>query len=98
LTSGQKPSAVQGKILISQLVIAAAGRIEIMAGAGVTADNAVELLKTGIDALHLTAKATRPSPMQYSNPELTMASVVNANDFEIVYSDTDKIRDVVGRC
>jgi copper homeostasis protein len=96
LTSGQKPSTVQGKILISQLVIAAAGRIEIMAGAGVTADNAIELLATGIDALHLTAKASRPSPMQYRNPELTMASVVNANDFEIVYSDVEKIRDVVG--
>jgi copper homeostasis protein len=98
LTSGQKPSAIQGKVLISQLVVAANGRIEIMAGAGVNADNAAELLETGVDALHLTAKATRPSPMRYRNPELTMASVVNANEFEITYSDVDKIRDVVRRC
>ena len=94
LTSGQKPSAIEGKELISQLVIAAAGRIEIMAGAGVDASNATELLATGIDALHLTAKATRPSPMRHRNPKLIMASVVNANEFEIVYSDVEKIRAV----
>ncbi len=96
LTSGQKPSAVQGKAVLSQLVMAANGRIEIMAGAGVSAENALELWATGVDALHLTAKATRPSTMQYRNPGLTMASVVNANEFEIVYSAVEKIRTIVG--
>jgi copper homeostasis protein len=98
LTSGQKPTAIDGKALIGQLVIAAAGRIEIMAGAGVSADNAAELLATGVDALHLTAKSTRPSLVQYQNPDLKMASVINANEFEIVYSDVDKTRKLSSIC
>ncbi len=94
LTSGHKPSAIEGKTLLGQLVAAAAGQIQIMAGAGVCAENAVELLATGVDSLHLTAKATRQSLMQYQNPELKMASAINASDFEIVYSDIEKIRAV----
>lgn len=39
LTSGQKPSAFEGRALIAQLVEKAAGRIIIMPGAGITPDN-----------------------------------------------------------
>lgn len=43
LTSGQEPSASEGRRLIAQLVEAARGRIIIMPGAGVTPDNIDEL-------------------------------------------------------
>lgn len=56
LTSGQQPSAHRGIETIGELVLAAAGRIEIMAGAGVDPGNGAELAATGVDALHFSAK------------------------------------------
>jgi copper homeostasis protein len=43
LTSGQKNTAIEGKGLLAELVKKANHRIEIMAGSGVNAQNAVEL-------------------------------------------------------
>lgn len=54
LTSGQCPKAIDGKELIQQLVELSKGRIEIMAGSGVNATNAQELMNTGVDAIHFT--------------------------------------------
>lgn len=55
LTSGQKAKAIDGLDLIQQLTQMANGRIEIMAGSGVNADNARAIADTGVDALHFTA-------------------------------------------
>ncbi|GGL61691.1 copper homeostasis protein CutC [Wenxinia marina] len=52
LTSGQAPTAPEGAELIAAMVAQAAGRIEIMAGGGVTPASAQALLATGVDALH----------------------------------------------
>lgn len=53
LTSGQAPSARQGIPLLRRLVLQAAGRICIMPGAGVNADNAALILReTGATELH----------------------------------------------
>lgn len=54
LTSGQELKAIDGKDMIQQLVELAKGRIEIMAGSGVNAANAQELMNTGVDAIHFT--------------------------------------------
>jgi copper homeostasis protein len=95
LTSGQQNTALLGSDLIQQLTQKAAGRIEIMAGSGVNADNALLLAKTGIQALHLTGKATKAGAMQYQKQEVSMASVLPASEYEIIYSDTLKIRAVI---
>ncbi|MBE2895898.1 copper homeostasis protein CutC [Pasteurellaceae bacterium HPA106] len=64
LTSGQAPSAWLGRELIAKLVDQAHGRISIMAGAGVSAQNAKDLLAvTHADELHLSAKRFRYSAM-----------------------------------
>ena len=53
LTSGQAPSAFEGIPLLRRLVRQAAGRICIMPGAGVNADNAALILRqTGATELH----------------------------------------------
>ncbi len=53
LTSGQAPSAFEGIPLLRRLVRQAAGRICIMPGAGVNADNAALILRqTGAAELH----------------------------------------------
>src|SRR5262245_10261664 len=58
LTAGQAPSAQQGIPLLGELVQQAGSRITILAGGGVRADHARELVrKTGVTELHL-----RPGP------------------------------------
>jgi copper homeostasis protein len=55
LTSGQQPAAPAGAPLIRQLIVRAAGRIEILPGSGVTPENAPALLAvTGATQLHGT--------------------------------------------
>ncbi len=58
LTSGGASAAIDGIETLRRLVAVSAGRIEIMAGSGVTADNARVLAETGVDALHFSAKRT----------------------------------------
>lgn len=57
LTSGQKEKALDGATLIRELHNRAKGRIEIMAGSGVTDENISEIAnKTGIKSFHGSAK------------------------------------------
>lgn len=95
LTSGQQNNAFEGQILIQELVQKAQGRIEIMAGSGVNADNALSLSKTGVNALHLTGKSVRNGQMNYQKKAINMASTLPANEYEVIYSDIKKISDVV---
>ena len=61
LTSGCKPTAMEGADMLQQLVKQADGRIKILAGSGVTPDNAVELKqRTNVPEIHGSCKITRP--------------------------------------
>ncbi|MET4896671.1 copper homeostasis protein CutC [Sphingomonadaceae bacterium jetA1] len=56
LTSGGAPTAPEGVEGIAAMVRAAAGRLAIIAGSGVSAENAVDLIaRTGADAVHASA-------------------------------------------
>jgi copper homeostasis protein len=57
LTSGHAPTAEQGIPILKQLVERAAGRINIMAGKGVTLDNVARIIReTGVPAVHLSER------------------------------------------
>lgn len=56
LTSGGASTAIDGIDTLRAMVTAANGRIEVMAGSGVSAESAVALAGTGVDALHFSAK------------------------------------------
>ncbi len=61
LTSGCKPTAMEGAEMLQQLVKKADGRITILAGSGVTPENAAALRqKTGAPEIHGSCKITRP--------------------------------------
>lgn len=94
LTSGQQPTAEAGLPVLRQLVRQAAGRIEIMAGAGVNSTNAGVLIEAGVDALHLSGSVRHDSPMVYRQPTLSMASTV-AGEYERHEADEEKIRGVI---
>jgi copper homeostasis protein len=56
LTSGGKPTALEGLEVIAHWLERAAGRIEIMAGSGVHPGNAAFIASSGVDGLHYTAE------------------------------------------
>ena len=61
LTSGCKPTAMEGANLLKQLVQQANGRIKILAGSGVTQENATALKRlTNVPEIHGSCKITRP--------------------------------------
>lgn len=71
LTSGLKPTAVEGAEMIAGLVARSAGRIEIMPGSGVRADNIGALAKqTNASAFHSSARINIKSAMLYANESM----------------------------
>lgn len=71
LTSGCRPTAPEGAEQIRQLIGRAAGRITLMPGSGVRAENVVGLqAATGAREFHTSARVAMPSLMQYVNPAM----------------------------
>lgn len=85
LTSGQRPVATEGTILISELVREADERIFIMPGSGLRSGNIAELArKTGALEFHTSARVLRPSAMEFVNgPMQEDQSMTMADEGEI---------------
>lgn len=88
LTSGGHANVVQGAEVIAGLVAQSAGRIRVMAGAGITPDNLVELAgRTRADEFHASAKALRPSSMRWHGRSLPgLATDREESDRAIVHA------------
>ncbi|XP_043207356.1 copper homeostasis protein cutC homolog [Amphibalanus amphitrite] len=64
LTSGLAPSAAKGAALIARLVSLSAGRLSVMPGGGVNAQNVSQLVTlTGVSEVHASARGPRRSLM-----------------------------------
>ncbi|RKW69421.1 copper homeostasis protein CutC [Galactobacter caseinivorans] len=59
LSSGGAPVSGDGLHVLRRMVEVAAGRIQIMAGGGLTLEAIPELVAAGVDSIHLSAKAFR---------------------------------------
>ncbi|MQP74750.1 copper homeostasis protein CutC [Stenotrophomonas sp. MYb238] len=71
LSSGGAASAMAGSAMLWQLATQAAGRIHLMAGAGLDADNIADVAnQSGCNELHASAKAVRTSSTRHHNPAL----------------------------
>jgi copper homeostasis protein len=69
LTSGQKPAAPDGIVLIEQLVNLSDGRIIIMPGSGVRKENIRELAeKSGATEFHSSLRGKQASKMEFKHP------------------------------
>ena len=95
LTSGQKNIAFEGIDLLKKLVDKTQNRIEIMAGSGVSAQNAQQFLNIGVHALHMTGKGTIESKMVFRKSDVSMASNSLSNEYEIYEADFEKCKSVV---
>ena len=86
LTSGQVPNVANALPLIKQLVEQANGRIVIMPGSGVRANNINEILQqTGVVEIHSSARQNNPSKMEFN--------VVSMNEnLQSIGVDIDEIK------
>jgi len=96
LTSGQAATAPEGADRIARLVQQAAGRIGILPGGGVTADNAPALVRaTGVTEVHLTGAVPHQSAMTFRAPAVTLGNAAPRSEYEWSVTDAEQIQRVV---
>jgi copper homeostasis protein len=89
LTSGQQPTAIMGATLIRDLILQADGRIQIMPGSGIRADNISDLKnETGATQFHSSARTLKKSNMEFIHPFM-------AEDQSTVMADRHQIEQMV---
>ncbi|MGI5958341.1 MAG: copper homeostasis protein CutC [Massiliimalia sp.] len=91
LTSGQADTCLHGIHLLAQLHEKAEHQIDILAGAGISAE-AIEVLRpaTGISSYHMSGKIVRDSSMQYRKPGVNMG-LPSFSEYELWQTDEQKI-------
>ena len=92
LTSGQAASAPQGAALLRQLTERAGKGVEILAGAGVSAQNIPVLAaQTGVRAFHLSGKQVLQSRMTFRREGVPMG-LPGFSEFEVWQTSEANIR------
>ncbi len=92
LTSGQKDACREGIPLLQRLKEQSRGRIQLQAGAGVSAEVIEEIYReTGIMAYHMSGKRTLDSSMQFRTENVNMGQP-SISEYEIFRTDEEKIR------
>ncbi len=89
LTSGQRPTAPDGAKLIREMVQQSAGRIIVMPGSGVRAQNILDLkTATNAEEFHTSARTISKDKMHYINEKMS-------EDQSFVISDENEISDIL---
>ena len=92
LTSGQAASAPEGAELLGRLVERAGDSVEILVGAGVTAQNIPALAaQTGAHAFHLSGKQVLQSRMTFRREGVPMG-LPGFSEFEVWQTGEENIR------
>ena len=88
LTSGQQPTAPEGRNLLNALIKKADNRIIIMPGSGIRSDNITEIAKsTNAIEFHSSARVTIDSKMEFNNPAL-------GSTMKRIMIDGDEVREL----
>lgn len=91
LTSGGHASALAGVEMLKRLQ-EKAGEVEIMAGAGISANAIREIYqRTGITSYHMSGKKVVESAMEYRNPKVNMG-LPQLSEYEIWQTDEEAVR------
>lgn len=93
LTSGQAQSAAEGKDVLKQVFLRAAGRVDIMAGCGVKKENIRAIhAHTGIRSFHTTGrKGPVDSGMRYRKSTVSMG-LSSLSEYELWLTDEEEFR------
>lgn len=96
LTSGQESSCVEGMELLSSLQRQAGDRIILLAGGGLTPRNIGRVVAaTGVTEVHLSARSSVESGMQYRNARVSMGGTLRPPEFSWKATDEAQVRAVV---
>lgn len=93
LTSGQKNVAIEGRDMIARLINQAKGRILIMPGSGINADNIEVLLETGASEFHMSGRIELPGA-HFENVNGIVLDSNPDNDSQIFQTSQNKISEV----
>lgn len=95
LTSGQKNDAPDGAALIRQLIEHAAGRIEVLPGAGITLGNVRAFVAaTRCTQVHMTAFGTRRDTSTLTNPDIKFGNASGPAESSFELTDRSLVRRV----
>lgn len=95
LTSGLASNASKGIDMIRSVNIQAAGRIDIMAGSGVNASNARDIIdKTGIHLVHATSRRPVASGMKFRREGVPMGAP-GEDEFSIMETSPEEVKAIL---
>jgi copper homeostasis protein len=95
LTSGGKPSVVEGATMVAKMIEAAKDRIIVMPGCGIRPDNVLSILEaTGASEVHIALEEETPSGMQFRKAEIPMGGV-DGREYVRFVTPEDAVRSVV---
>jgi copper homeostasis protein len=96
LTSGGEADAMQGADEIASLMRQAAGRVGLIAGAGINAENVQEIIRrTGVNQIHFSARQQVESPMSFRNLKCCMGKAYQPNEYMVKNTSSDLVRAVI---
>ena len=91
LTSGQVPNVCDALALVKVLVDKAAGKIIILPGSGIRANNVKKIIdETGAIEIHSSARKSIPSSMHYNAPTMKEQMVsmgVDENEIKLMFKE-----------
>ncbi len=95
LTSGGMPKAYAGLENLKRLIDKANNRIIIMPGSGINEENAKEIVNfTGASEIHLSARSTIKSKMDYININISMGRD-SGNEYLIDVTDANMVSQIL---
>jgi copper homeostasis protein len=96
LTSGQEATCLEGLELLAALQKQAAGRIMVIPGGGITLRNLERIVAgTGVSEVHLSARRTIDSRMQYRNSACFMGGTLRPPEYSWKTTDEAAVERVV---
>ncbi len=96
LTSGQAPRVLEGQECLREMVEYAAGRIEILPGAGFNKKNAKGILRyTGCTQMHMSMSSPRQDNSTGGNPAIFFGGALYPPENSYKVADADKIADLL---
>ncbi|MEG1578568.1 MAG: copper homeostasis protein CutC [Oscillospiraceae bacterium] len=98
LTSGQEPNVLFGTDTVREMIAYAAGRIQILPGAGITAKNMDKIrAETGCDQMHLAAHKMRLDLSVHNNRNIFYGGALYPPEDRYNVTDRDYISGIVER-
>ena len=96
LTSGQKPAAIEGAATIKEMISYAAGRIELLPGAGIRPHNVRAFLQeTACTQVHASLRTTREEASCSRNPAIRFGGGDAASECTVSLTDAQQVQELL---